>query len=118
MNRYRLLCDAKQKALSMASDYKAPTAPVFNLPGPSGKAAFSMAVEGFVRSGKATAHDAVVALAVAEILSGGAQGDPNIEQSEEDVIALERETFMKIIRHPDSLDRVEHMLLTGKPLRN
>jgi len=31
---------------------------------------------------------------------------------------LERETFMKIIRHPDSLDRVEHMLLTGKPLRN
>ncbi|OUS23338.1 3-hydroxyacyl-CoA dehydrogenase ['Osedax' symbiont bacterium Rs2_46_30_T18] len=118
MNRYRLLCDAKQKALSMASDYKAPTAPVFNLPGPSGKAAFSMAVEGFVRSGKATAHDAVVALAAAEILSGGAQGDPNIEQSEEDILTLERETFMKIIRHPDSLDRVEHMLLTGKPLRN
>jgi len=25
---------------------------------------------------------------------------------------------MKMVRHPDTLARVEHMLLTGKPLRN
>ncbi|MCJ8339002.1 MAG: 3-hydroxyacyl-CoA dehydrogenase NAD-binding domain-containing protein [Pseudomonadales bacterium] len=118
MNRYRLLSDAKQKALSMASDYKPPKPPVFHLPGPSGKAAFTMAVEGFVRSGKATTHDRVVSLAAADILSGGALADPNTELTEEDVLKLERDAFMKIIRHPDSLDRVEHMLLTGKPLRN
>jgi len=33
-------------------------------------------------------------------------------------LTLERKAFMKIIRHPDSLDRCEHILLTGKPLRN
>ncbi|EPJ43769.1 MAG: 3-hydroxyacyl-CoA dehydrogenase NAD-binding protein [Osedax symbiont Rs2] len=118
MNRYRLLSDAKQKALSMASDYTAPEPPVFHLPGLSGKAAFTMAVDSFVHSGKATAHDRVVSLAVADILTGGAQADPNTELSEKDILKLERDTFMQIIRHPDSLDRVEHMLLTGKPLRN
>ena len=118
MNRYRLLSDAKQKALSLVAGYQAPQAPTFHLPGPSAKAAFTMAVDGFVRSGKATKHDRVVSMAVADILSGGAKADPTVEQSEDDILALERKTFMKIIRHPDSLERVEHILLTSKPLRN
>ena len=118
MNRYRLLADAKQKALSLVEGYEVPAEPTFNLPGPSAKAALEMAVDGFVRAGKATKHDRVVSIAVAEILSGGPKADPKVEQSEDDILTLERKAFMKIIRHPDSMDRIEHILLTGKPLRN
>ena len=34
------------------------------------------------------------------------------------MLELEREGFMRLIRHPDTLARIEHMLETGKPLRN
>ena len=118
MNRYRLLADAKQKALELAVNYTPPAALVFNLPGPSAKVVFSMVIDSFVRSGKATEHDGVVSLAVADVLSGGEFADPNIAFCEDQVLALEHESFMKIIRHPRSLDRVEHILLTAKPLRN
>ncbi|SCA54761.1 3-hydroxyacyl-CoA dehydrogenase [Candidatus Terasakiella magnetica] len=118
MNRYRLLADAKAKALELVEDYEAPEKPVFSLAGESGRVAFAMAVGGFVRQGKATKHDAVVAQAVGDILTGGEEGDPTVEMSEQDILDLERENFMKMVRHPDTLDRVEHMLLTGKPLRN
>ncbi|MEH6445180.1 MAG: 3-hydroxyacyl-CoA dehydrogenase NAD-binding domain-containing protein [Oceanospirillaceae bacterium] len=118
MNRYRLLADAKQKALSLVEHYKAPSEPSFNLPGPSAKAVFDMTIASYVRSAKATKHDGVVALEIAEILSGGPKADPQVTQSEDEILALERTSFMRIIRHPDSLDRVEHILLTGKPLRN
>jgi 3-hydroxyacyl-CoA dehydrogenase len=118
MNRYRLLADAKAKALELAVDYQVPEKPTFRLPGESARVAFEMAVDGFVRQGKATKHDRVVSLAVADILTGGAEGDPTVEMSEADVLELERESFMKMVRHPDTLARVEHMLLTGKPLRN
>jgi 3-hydroxyacyl-CoA dehydrogenase len=118
MNRYRLLADAKRKALSLVEQYKAPLEATFNLPGPSAKAAFDMTIASFVRSAKATKHDSVVALEIAEILSGGPKADPKVTQSEDDILALERTSFMRIIRHPESLDRVEHILLTGKPLRN
>ena len=35
-----------------------------------------------------------------------------------EVLALERSAFMRLIRTKPSLARVEHMLETGKPLRN
>ena len=118
MNRDRLLADAKTTALKLSEDYHPPEPAEFCLPGSSGKVAFSMAVEGYVRSGKATQHDKVVALQVANILSGGESCDPLQPLSEDDLLQLERQNFMAIIRHPDTLDRIEHMLLTSKPLRN
>ena len=60
MNRDRLLFDAKQKALALVKDYKAPEAKTIRLAGPTVKAALSMAVEGFRQTGKATPHDVVV----------------------------------------------------------
>ena len=47
MNRDRLLYEAKHKALAMAEGYAAPEMPEFTLPGPGGKAALMLAVEGF-----------------------------------------------------------------------
>jgi 3-hydroxyacyl-CoA dehydrogenase len=55
--------------------------------------------------------------ALAEILSGGDTDMVDI-LTEEDVLELEREAISRLARHEDSLARMEHMLVTGKPLRN
>ncbi len=118
MNRYRLLAAAKAKALQLAEDYVAPEPPApLTLPGPSGKVALEMAVAGFRRLGKATAHDEVVSGAVAGVLTGG-DTDVIAQVDEDELYELERESFMRLVRHPGTLARVEHMLMTGKPLRN
>ena len=72
MNRYRLLADAKAKALSMVEGYQPPDAPVYRLPGPSAKAAMEMAVAGFQRLGKATEYDGVVSSTLATVQIGRA----------------------------------------------
>jgi 3-hydroxyacyl-CoA dehydrogenase len=38
--------------------------------------------------------------------------------SEDDILALERESFGRLVRNSATLARIEHMLETGKPLRN
>ncbi|MGE4306718.1 MAG: 3-hydroxyacyl-CoA dehydrogenase NAD-binding domain-containing protein [Novosphingobium sp.] len=117
MNRDRLLYDAKQKALSLVDDYTPPEAPEFRLPGPSGREALSMAAQGFRKQGKATEYDMVVSDALAAVLTGG-DADPLDTVSEQELLKLERETFMRLVREPRSVARVEHMMETGKPLRN
>ncbi|MWV28317.1 3-hydroxyacyl-CoA dehydrogenase/enoyl-CoA hydratase family protein [Aurantiacibacter rhizosphaerae] len=117
MNRDRLLYDAKQRALALVDGYEAPEKPEYRLPGPTGKAALDLAVESFHRQGKATDHDVTVAGELAYVLSGG---DTDITETltEADMLKLEREAFMRLVRNPKSQARVEHMLETGKPLRN
>jgi 3-hydroxyacyl-CoA dehydrogenase len=117
MNRYRLLADAKAMALRLAEDFATPVPPDYILPGPSGRVAMEMAVAQYARLGKATPHDAVVAGGLAEVLSGG-ETDLLQPLGEDDVLALERRVFMRLLRTPGTLARVEHMLETGKPLRN
>lgn len=117
MNRYRLLADAKAKALALVDGYAPPEAPTFVLPGPSARSGLNMAVASFARLGKATPHDVVVSDEVAGVLSGG-DADVTKPVSEDDLYRLEREAFMRLVRNPGSLARVEHMLETGKPLRN
>lgn len=117
MNRDRLLADSKVKALALCEGYQVPEAPEFCLPGPSGKTALNMAVKGFHLQGKASDYDLVVSDALAHTLSGG-----DVEYfetlSEDDILTLERESFLKLIRNSATVDRIEHMLETGKPLRN
>ncbi len=117
MNRDRLLADAKAKALALAADYRPPNPEEISLPGPTALAAMSLAVDGLRRSGKATAHDAVVGKALARVLSGGAT-DITEQLSEQAILKLERDAFMTLVRHPATLARVGHTLKTGKPLRN
>ena len=85
--------------------------------GPGGYTALELAVDGFASQGKATPHDVVVSKAVARVLTGG-DTDMLDVLSEDDMTTLERSTLMTLIRNPASLDRTEHMLTTGKPLRN
>ncbi|MGB3165483.1 MAG: 3-hydroxyacyl-CoA dehydrogenase NAD-binding domain-containing protein [Alteraurantiacibacter sp.] len=117
MNRDRLLFDAKQKALSLVEGYDAPEKPEYRLPGPTGKAAMMLAVDGFRKQGVATPHDETVAGELAYVLSGG---DTDITETvtEGQMLKLEREAFMRLVRNPKTQARVEHMLETNKPLRN
>ena len=117
MNRDRLLADAKARALALAEGYVAPQPPVFHLPGAGGRAALDMAVQGFRTRGLATPYDEVVAGKLAHVLTGGA-ADLTDTVSEADLLALEVEQFMTLVRDGRTQARVEHMLETGKPLRN
>ncbi|HYH20467.1 MAG TPA: 3-hydroxyacyl-CoA dehydrogenase NAD-binding domain-containing protein [Azospirillum sp.] len=117
MNRDRLLADAKARALELAANYTPPEKPSYVLPGPGGRAALELFLEGFRLQGKATPHDMVVCSALAEILTGG-DADHTEPVGEDKLLGLERKAFMELIRTPGSIDRIEHMLTTGKPLRN
>ncbi len=76
-----------------------------------------MAVRDFVKAGKATAYDTVVADALAVVLTGG-ETDFLDALSEDDISALERREFVALTRRDGTIARIETMLETGKPLRN
>lgn len=117
MNRDRLLADAKQKALSLVEGYQVPEKPVFRLPGAAGRVAFNGAVADFAKKGVATPYDVVVASRLANIVTGG-EADIIDEVSEDQLLKLERAAFMESVKDARTQARVEHMLETGKPLRN
>src|SRR3954452_22142427 len=117
MNHDRLLADAKDKALGLASRYKPPAPVPLRLPGATGETALGLAVADLQRQGKATPHDGVVAGALARVLAGG-DADLLDELGEDQLTTLERRAFMALIREPKTLARMEHTLATGKPLRN
>ncbi len=117
MNRDRLLADAKDRALELAADYLPPVPQEIQLPGPTARVAMDLAVAGFRKQGKVTPHDVTVAHALAEVLSGGGT-DMTETVGEDEILALERRAFTKLVRTPQTVARVKHMLKTGKTLRN
>jgi 3-hydroxyacyl-CoA dehydrogenase len=117
MNRDRLLAEAKAKALALVEGYQAPEKAEIALPGPSARLAMQIVVDGLRLKGAATPHDEVVANHLAVVLSGG-DTDVTETVSDDDLLKLERQAFMTLIKHPATLARLEHMLETGKPLRN
>ena len=117
MNRDRVLGEAIDKVHALAGDYVPPEPPVFHLPGRSGKAALALGVEDLARTGKATPHDVVVADALARVLTGG-DADLTDEVTEDQILALEREAAPSLLRTHGTRARIEHMLETGRPLRN
>jgi 3-hydroxyacyl-CoA dehydrogenase len=117
MNRDRLLADAKARALELVADYQPPAPAMLRLAGATGRAALKLAVNGFVLQGKATPHDIVVCERLADTLTGG-EADYITDTSEDAILKLERSAFMALLRHAATLARIEHMLETGKPLRN
>ena len=116
-NRDRLLTDAKAKALALADGYTPPEPAVVKLPGKTGRVALKMAVRGLAKTRKATPHDLVVVEHLGNVLTGG-ETDATREVSEDRLSELEREALLALIRMPATIARMEHMLETGKPLRN
>jgi 3-hydroxyacyl-CoA dehydrogenase len=117
MNRYRLLADAKAKALELAANYTPPEPKTVKLPGPAGRVGLKMVVEGFHKRGIATDHDVTVSDHLAMVLTGG-ETDLIDEMKETDVMDLERQAFMTLIRTKESLARIKSIVDTGRPLRN
>ena len=118
MNRDRQLADAKARVLALLEDYVAPQKMELRLAGSSGAVALGLAVNDLQKQGQATPHDGVVTAHLAQILTGGENADPTEPVPESKILAFEKEQFMQLVKNPDSIARIEHMLETGKPLRN
>ena len=69
------------------------------------------------QAGRASEHDAVVALEVARVLCGGT-ANRAMRVSEQYLRDLEREGFLRLVSTPKTRERIAHTLKTGKPLRN
>ena len=77
-----------------------------------------VAVEGLLKGGKISPHDALIAGKLAYVVTGGAEGDGMRAVPEQYFLDIEREAFVSLAGEPKSQQRMAHMLKTGKPLRN
>jgi 3-hydroxyacyl-CoA dehydrogenase len=119
MNRERLIADAKAYALERVRDgYQRPV-PRTAIPvgGDSVLAALKLGVHLAWRGGRLSDHDAVVGRALAHVLAGGAL-PYRTTVSEQYLLDLEREAFLKLCGERKTLERIQHTLKTGKALRN
>ena len=117
MNRERLLSDAKAKALSLVGGYAPPAPRSVVLSGARGRTMLMAGVTALAEAGKVTAHDQVVASHLATVVTGG-DTDGTTPLDETALLALERAHFMQLAHTTGTIARIEHMLATGKPLRN
>jgi 3-hydroxyacyl-CoA dehydrogenase len=119
MNRERLMADAKAYALERVREgYQRPL-PRTGIPvgGDSVLAALKLGIHLAWRGGRISDHDAVVGRALANVLAGGALPHQTVV-SEQYLLDLEREAFLKLSGERKTLERIQHTLKTGKPLRN
>jgi 3-hydroxyacyl-CoA dehydrogenase len=118
MNKERLIADAKELALSLTKDYSpgAPRTDV-NVAGESGFALMKLGAWSMRQGEFISDHDVLIAEKLAGILSGGRlTGEQTV--SEQYLLDLEREAFLSLCGTKKTQERMQHMLKTGKPLRN
>jgi 3-hydroxyacyl-CoA dehydrogenase len=119
MNRERLMADAKAYALERVREGYQRPAPRTAIPvgGDTVLAAIKLGVHLAWRGGRISDHDAVVGRVLAHVLAGGALPHQTTV-SEQYLLDLEREAFLKLCGERKTLERIAHTLKTGKPLRN
>lgn len=118
VNPDHVLYDAKQKVLALASaGYQAPKREKIPVVGDAGYAAMALGAEGLRLSGYASDHDVKIAEKLAYVLSGGRIKEGTLID-EQVMLDLEREAFLSLIAEPLTQQRMQHMLVKGKPLRN
>ncbi len=118
MNTDRLIADAKRKVLALAVNYR-PGRPAENIPAPGRSVAASiksqlwnMKMGNFV-----TEYEAEMGGIIAQAICGG-DVNPGTPVSENYLLQLEREAFLKLCGNKKTAERIQHMLKKGKPLRN
>lgn len=118
MNPERLIGDAKRAALALAPGY-APGSPRQDIwvEGESGFALLKMGLYLAREAGYLSEYDTVVGEKLAHVLSGGRLTGRQ-QVSEQYLLDLEREAFLSLCGQPKTQQRMQHMLKTGKPLRN
>ena len=119
MNRERLMADAKAKALERVREgyHVPPPRTAVPVGGESVTAALSLGVHLMWRAGRASDHDALIGRKLAHIFGGGNAPHATMV-SEQYLLDLEREAFMSLLGERKTLERIQHTLKTGKPLRN
>ena len=118
LNRDFLISDAKAIARAMAEvGYKRPRRRTMRLPGPSGAAALTSAVQMMKEAHQASDHDVKIGQKLAWIVCGG---DCSARQdvSEQHLLDLEREAFLSLCGEQKTQERIQYMLMNNKPLRN
>ncbi len=114
-----LLYVAKQVARGMAEAGTRPALAPAQVPvaGDTGIATLRMLAVNMKEGGFISGHDYEIASRIAEILCGGAI-EPGSRVDEKWLLDLERRHFVALAKTPKTQERIEHMLKTGKPLRN
>ena len=74
-------------------------------------------INGMFKANYATAHDVTVAKKLAYVMCGGDLSEPAYV-SEQYLLNLEREAFLSLTGEKKTLERIQSVLKSGKPLRN
>ena len=109
---------SKARALAMVEGYTPPEPVLLMTGGPSAKAGLMAGLSAELNAGRITATDHAMADVLADILTGGAKGDLTTLMTEEEMMALERAALVDLVTRSTTRARMDHMLRTGKPLRN
>lgn len=118
MNREHLLHTAKRRALQLvAIGARPPEVEQIYAAGRDAYYALQMGVQGLQWGGYASEYDGLIARKLAYVLCGGDRSaaawvDPWV------ILDLEREAFLSLLGEQKTIERMMHMLQTGKPLRN
>ena len=119
INGKRLLSEAKRKVIKLANDgyVQRPERDDILVLGRAALGAFYSGIEAFGVSNFASEHDQLIARKLAFVMSGGDLTQPT-HVTERYLLSLEREAFLSLLGEPKTLERIQHILKTGKPLRN
>jgi len=118
MNTQRNIGEAKKKVLELADTYVQPIQRTdVTVLGRTGLAALYVAANELLLGQYASEHDIKIAKKVAYVLCGGdLTGQQQV--SEQYLLDIEREAFLSLAGEKKTLERIQHMLQTNKPLRN
>jgi 3-hydroxyacyl-CoA dehydrogenase len=114
----RLVFDAKQKVLALAANFR-PTRPATGLKAPGRSVAASLASQlwNMRMGGFITEYEEQLGKTIAGVITGGDVPAGTLV-SEQDLLDLEREAFLRLCGERKTAERIQHMLKKGKPLRN
>jgi 3-hydroxyacyl-CoA dehydrogenase len=116
MNRDRLIADAASRVVDLAPDHVPPMPRTITAMGTDALGNLMYAVWAMREAGQITEHEVRIARELAYVLTGG-DGPPRTV-TERDIMALEREAFLKLLGTKETQERMQYTLKTGKPLRN
>jgi 3-hydroxyacyl-CoA dehydrogenase len=116
MNRDRLIADAKARVLDLAPGYVSPAPRTITALGKEALGNLRYAGWAMHEGGAITEHEVRIANELAYVLAGG-DGPPRTV-TEQDILDLEREAFLKLLGTKETQERIAYTLKTGKPLRN
>lgn len=118
VNRERQIATAKLHALQMVNDgYTQPAPKECYVLGRQALGMFYVGTDSLKAGFYASEHDQKIANKLGYIMAGGDLSEPQFV-SEQYLLDLEREAFLSLLTERKTLERIDHTLKTGKPLRN